>query len=172
MRDVELREQPRHPLAPVGDGKMRDSECHIARDIEMREQGIVLEHQPDPALFGRDGAAGCGQAGSRNVDRPDIDRLQTGDHPQQAALAAARRAEQAGNAPFAQFKVGLLDSRHRSIAAGDARQAQDRRAIRAHALAPGAALPIRAVSQMTAGSERETITSAGVPACPSRSSVA
>ena len=56
----------------------------------MREQGKVLEHQPDPTRFRRQTVAGLGYDDAIHDDPPALQRLQAGDQAQDGGLAAAR----------------------------------------------------------------------------------
>ena len=65
------------------------AEGDVLGDVPVREQGVVLEHEADPAP--------CGGTPARerpsSVDRPAVEPLEAGDRPEQRGLAAAARSE-------------------------------------------------------------------------------
>jgi hypothetical protein len=64
------------------------------------EERVVLEHDADPALLGRDGAAGTRHDLSAQGDGARVGALEPGDEAQRGGLAAARRAEQREDLAF------------------------------------------------------------------------
>jgi hypothetical protein len=64
----------------------------------MREQRVVLEDHADAPLFRRQREAGTADRTPFEPDLAGNHRLEAGDAAQQCRLAAARRAEQAGDA--------------------------------------------------------------------------
>jgi hypothetical protein len=67
------------------------AEADVGGDVEVREEGVVLEHEPHPASVGRhagERAPAPGDAPRRRVDEP-------GHGPQERRLAAPARPEQA-----------------------------------------------------------------------------
>ena len=63
----------------------------------MREQCVVLEHEPDAPPVGRH----PGERTAAERDRTAVEALEAGDHPEQGGLAAAARAEDGDDrAPF------------------------------------------------------------------------
>src|SRR5262249_10418044 len=85
---------------------------YISGDIAMREERIILEHQPEAALVYRHAI----DRPAREYDHAGVGALQAGDHAQQRRLAAAGWAAQAGDragrpaeAPAAQgWRVAII----------------------------------------------------------------
>ncbi len=93
-------------LEPVAD---------IGRHAHMRKQRVGLEHHVDRPPMRRQ----RGQVRPVEPDRARIRRLEAGDEPQQGALAAARRAEQAENLATREIEGDAVDGRLRAEAFGD-----------------------------------------------------
>ena len=53
------REHLVHPAAAFGPGQLVETEADVAGDVEVREERVVLEDQPDAAAFGDAGAYQC-----------------------------------------------------------------------------------------------------------------
>ena len=65
-------------------------EAHVFGDGLVRVQRVVLEHHRDVAVLGRH----TGHVLAVDADRPVVDLLQAGQHPQRGGLARTRRADQ------------------------------------------------------------------------------
>src|SRR5215207_5066445 len=65
-------------------------EGDVLLDALVWEQRIALEHRVDRTLLGRH----TGHVGAVDVDRSDLDRLETAEHSQRGGLPAARGTEQ------------------------------------------------------------------------------
>jgi hypothetical protein len=67
------------------------SECDIGGDVEVREEGVVLEHDPDGTPLGRDPRAGDGVVERLAVDHDPspVDGVEAGQHSEQRCLAGA-----------------------------------------------------------------------------------
>src|SRR5690606_16251277 len=97
-----------------------------------------------------------------------VQRLEPGNEAQQGALAAAGRAQQAGDAAGLQRQAGLVDGDLVAVAADRAGDGDGR----GHVRAPGREAATRRVSQITAGIATTTIISDGQAAWCRRSSLA
>ena len=76
---------------------MRQAKAHIAGDIHVRKQGVILKHHAHAAYFGRGDEARRADDLPATADSPLRDGLQTRNGPQQTAFAAARRPYQSAN---------------------------------------------------------------------------
>ena len=77
-----------------GDGRRVGSlhpepEADVLRDVAVREERVVLEHEADPALVGGD----PGEGAAVELDRAAVETLEPCDRSQQRRLAAPARAE-------------------------------------------------------------------------------
>src|ERR1700722_5621485 len=81
----------------------------------MREQSVVLEHHGGPPLYRRK----IRDVLVADQDVPFTDRLMSGDHPQDAGLAAAARPEQAAVAGSRDTQRDLVNRQSRAIALCD-----------------------------------------------------
>src|SRR5690606_31157237 len=156
------RQGPGAPLAP---GQAAQTEGDVVDGAQVREQGVVLEHQPDVAALGRYMDPRPRQHRVAGADLAGVQPLEPGDQAQQGALAAAGGAQQAGDAPGLQGQVGAVDGQARAIAPGDAAHGQDGGG---HGAAPGRETETRRVSPITAGTATSTSASAGQAASARR----
>jgi hypothetical protein len=113
--EVEQRLGLRAPLGPRGaaDGERVGD---VLADGEMREERERLEHHAEVALVGRH----AGYVGAPDEDLPCRRRLEPRDQAQQRGLAAARRAEQADEAPARDVQRHAVDGGDAAEALGDA----------------------------------------------------
>ncbi|MCY1183319.1 hypothetical protein D9M73_239280 [compost metagenome] len=65
-----------------------DAEGNVLRHGQVREQGVVLEHHADAALFRGQGEARAGNDLARQLDLTLMHRLEAGDGAQGGGLAA------------------------------------------------------------------------------------
>ena len=77
-----------------GGWQLMDAESHIAANVEMGEQRIVLEHHADASGFRRQLARGTAHDMARETDIAACDRFQAGHRTQQGGLAATGGANQ------------------------------------------------------------------------------
>ncbi len=84
------------PRAFAG-GQLAQPERDVARDGEVREERVVLEHHADAALLGRHANRGAGDDAAAEGDRAALHRLEAGEAAQHRGLAAAGGAEQAAD---------------------------------------------------------------------------
>ncbi len=82
-----------------------EPEGEVLVDRHVRVERVALEHHRDVALLRREVVDDTVADG----ERPARDRLQPGDHPQQRALAAARRADEHEELPVLDGERGALD---------------------------------------------------------------
>ena len=85
--------------APVTRGP-REPETHVVLDGEMGEQRVVLEHDADAALLGRDDAPGARDHPAAQGDGARVGGLQTSDQAKRGGLAAARWSEERDDLAF------------------------------------------------------------------------
>ena len=79
------------PIAAGGPGQ---AEAHVVAHGQVREQGVVLEHDADAALLGRHRVARPGHEAAAQRDGARVRGLEARDEAQRGGLAAARGAEQ------------------------------------------------------------------------------
>ena len=72
----------------------------VSTHVEVRQQLVVLEDEPDAALVGRNGDAGVGIEQHRvpKANEPAVGAREASEEPQDARLARAGCAEQSGDA--------------------------------------------------------------------------
>ena len=75
----------------------------------MREEGVVLEHHPDPPLLGRNPGPGRRHGAPRDLDRSAVGALEAGDEPEQCRLPAARGAEEGDDLAALDAQRGAVD---------------------------------------------------------------
>ena len=92
-------------------GQGLQTEGHIAADIEMGEQGVILKHHAHAALLGRHGIARTADDFTRQRDAASRYGFQPGHRAQQRGLATAGRAEQHANLPGRQRQADILNRR-------------------------------------------------------------
>jgi hypothetical protein len=110
------RDQPEHLVDPgahlvATHAAHPRPERHVVGDRAVREQRVVLEHQPDVALVG----AAAGEVPVVEVDRPAGERFEPGDRPQQRGLPAAGRAEDAHHLTVGGVQVEPVDGVERAV---------------------------------------------------------
>jgi hypothetical protein len=140
-----------HPLFDLRLGQLGDLQAvgHVVVHAHVRVQGVVLEHHRDVAL-GR----------FEPVDDPPADRdlaaadlLQPGDHAQQRALAAARRADDDDELAVVDLGVDAMDDLDglRAVAVGLLDLSQRNRTHGVLVVRCGAARRRRAISRCRPG---------------------
>ena len=90
------------------------AECDVPEHVAMREEGVILEDEPDAAAIRRR----PGEFDPVQQHTTGIGYLQAGDHPQQRRLARAARPEHGDDLP-----VG--DVQRRTVEDGPAVEAHD-----------------------------------------------
>ena len=98
------REHRRDALARGGIRAAAETEADVAGNGQVREQRVVLEHHPDAAPLRRGQAARFRHHDAVQRDPPAGQGFETGEAAQHRRLAAARRTEQAADAPGRQAK--------------------------------------------------------------------
>ncbi len=91
-------------VGPQGAGHPQP-EPHVAGDVEVREEQRLLQHQPDRAALGR----AAEHLDAVDAHTPGVGALQPREHPQRGALAAARGAQQGGEAAGLEVEVEVVD---------------------------------------------------------------
>ena len=82
-----------HLHRPRAGVAVTDAELDVRRHRQVREQGVLLEHQPHPPLLRGDRGADVVDGSSSQADLSAVDRVETGDRAQQRRLAAATRPD-------------------------------------------------------------------------------
>ncbi len=113
LHEVEHGERLRPPLG-LADAAHPQAEGDVVPAVEMREQGVALEHHRGAALGRRRVAHRLG-ADDHVAGR---DRLVPADHPQGRGLAAARGAEQAAIGPRPDLQVDAVHRHGLAVALG------------------------------------------------------
>ena len=82
--------------APCGFSRRQTPQAiaNVALHGHVREQGEVLEHQPDPTAFRVEGQAWLADQAITDADLPSRNIHEPGQRPEQGGLAAAARADQ------------------------------------------------------------------------------
>ena len=75
----------------------------------MREERVLLEHQPGGPALRREMVMAIVDERPGEVDRARVDRHQPGDRPQQRRLAAAARTDQSEQFTGCEFEVDTVD---------------------------------------------------------------
>ena len=111
-----------HPRPhPIGrPARHPQPEAHVAGHVAVREERVVLEHQPEAALVGRH----IGQVPPVEAHRPRRSRLKPRDDPQQRCLAAAARSQQAQHLALRDDQVDVGQCHPRAIPDAHARELQ------------------------------------------------
>ena len=94
----------------------RRPKATLSTHAQMRKQGEVLEHQPDPAHLGRHRVARLGHQLAAEADAAALDRLEAGDQAQDRGLAAARGPHQAMHLALGQIEADAVH--HDALAVG------------------------------------------------------
>ncbi len=81
------------------------SERDVGRDVTMREERVVLEHQPEAPAMGWHAR----KIFAIERDAPAVRRQQTGDGPQHGALPAATRSEQRDDLARRDVEIDIVD---------------------------------------------------------------
>jgi hypothetical protein len=92
-------------VGPVHAGDLQ-GEAHVVRDGHVRVERVVLEHHGDVAVLRGD----VGDVAVADADRPAVDLLEPGEHPQAGRLAAARGADQDEELAVGDVEVQRVDS--------------------------------------------------------------
>ncbi len=112
--------------APLAFGRRAaaQAEADVGRDVEMREQGVVLEHDAHAAPLGLGPLLRRRDALRVDVHAAFVGPHEPGDRAQRRRLAAAGRAEQAADLAGAQPKGETVQCRHPGAcrAEGDAQR--------------------------------------------------
>ena len=87
------------------------SELQVLPHVHVRVEGVALEHHGDVPILGRDVV----DHAAADLDGARGDLLETGDHPEQGALAAARRPDQHHELALLDLQVDPGD--HRRVVA-------------------------------------------------------
>ena len=123
MADAEPRERVVRPLHGGPSRHAPQAEEDILAGRQVREQGVVLEHEPDVAILRLD-------EGPRRGDHPSVDRhragirvLHAGDDPEERRLPGAGLPHQARDVSPRDLQRNLVKRLHRSEAP---RRAPDR----------------------------------------------
>src|SRR5690606_14480495 len=113
-----------------GRGHSTQAELDVLQRRQVRQQGIVLEHHPDPALLGRE-VAGSGAQSDTGCDYFTVrDSFETGDATKERCLAAAARAENATYVSTLQVERYIPQHRFCAVTAGDILKRQHQRRCR------------------------------------------
>ena len=91
----------------LGDALLLEGEAHVLGHGQLRVEGVVLEDHGDVAVAWAHGA----HVAVADEDRPAVERLEPGEHPQRRRLARAGRADE-----HEQLAVGDLRGRGESTA--------------------------------------------------------
>jgi hypothetical protein len=101
-----------------------EAEGDVLRHRQVREQGVVLEHETDPALFGRDFAARFGEHGAVQFDAAGLQGFQAGDEAEQGGLAVAGGAQEAQDLARPRLEVDAAEDFAFAVGVADAGQAE------------------------------------------------
>src|SRR5690606_32190125 len=117
--DVEACQLHPDTLGTFGLGQRRQPEADVVGHAEVRKQRVVLEYQTHAPTFRRHDEAWRRYPASAGGYLAFVDRFESGDHPQERALAASRWPEQAGDAARAQLQRRLAYGRPIAVASRD-----------------------------------------------------
>src|SRR4029077_2102215 len=84
-----------------------EAEGDVGGDITMGEEGVVLEHQPDPTPVRRDAV----EVAAVERDCARVERAQPRDRPQEPRLAPSTRAEHGDRLAFLDGQVDAGECR-------------------------------------------------------------
>ena len=99
-----------------------EPERHVRLHRQVREQRVVLEDDPHPAVLRHHEAVGPGQLPAADGDPPCVRALEAGDEPEEGGLAAARRPEHGHQLAALDLEAHVLHGAHRSERLGHAAQ--------------------------------------------------
>ena len=103
-----VRVQPRHPLH-------LQTEAHVAQDVAVREQHVVLEHQPEIPPVGCDPR----EVASVDGDASRARRFEAGDRAQKGALPTPARPEHTHHFAFRHREIHAVERKVISVADGE-----------------------------------------------------
>ena len=112
-----------HPGAALGAGQPVQAEGDVGRHVEVGEERVVLEDQPDAPLLRRD-PPGAGDLAPAQLDRPRVGPLEPGREPQQRRLAAPGGADEGQHLARRDLEVDGPDGVVRAVGLARAAQAQ------------------------------------------------
>ena len=98
----------------------RQPERHVAGNVQVREEGEVLEDHHHATALGRNKRPRRGQHLAVDGDRPGVRLVEASDQPQQRRFPAAAGPEERDEAPLRDIEVGVVDSDHVAEATRDA----------------------------------------------------
>ena len=84
------------------------AEGDVLEDVEVREDGVALEHHGDAAAARRQ----IGRVAATDQHAPAVDLLEPGEAAQQRRLAAPRRPEQDDKVAVGDLEVDVVDGDH------------------------------------------------------------
>src|SRR5690606_3925279 len=105
-------QQAHHPLADRAltrtllTGHDAQAKCHVVEYGHMPKQGIVLEHEPHPAVTCRH----LGHVLAVKQDGAAVGLLKTGNNPQQGGFSRARRPQQPDQLTTGHFQTDSVES--------------------------------------------------------------
>ncbi len=148
---------------PLGARGSSEPERHVAGDIEVREERVVLEHHPHPAPLGGPVPAAVVDHLAVDLHDPRVGVLQPGHQPQQGRLAAPGRSDDGDHLAGAHLEVERAHGVHRAVALVDATQRECGHRTtppdRSTSAAPGGRRPV--VSSATGTTASATMSRAG-----------
>ena len=102
MRQADALQHLLHARFALGARQMADAEGNVVAHVQVREQGVVLEHHADAARLGLDMRVRIGQHAAVHAHAACGQPFEPGHRAQQRGLAAARRADQHADLAFGQ----------------------------------------------------------------------
>ena len=90
---------------------MFNAETHVAADVEVGEEGVVLEDHADAALLGRDMVVGAADHFFAQHDLTAAGSLQARHRTKQGGFATARWADEHPNVAGFQTQTHAIDGR-------------------------------------------------------------
>ena len=100
-----------HPCGARGARQVFNAKTHVAPDVEVGEEGVVLEDHADAALFCRDVVVGAADHFFAQHHLPAAGSLQARHRTQQGGFAAARWADEHPNVAGFQPQTHAIDGR-------------------------------------------------------------
>ncbi len=92
-------------LPAPGAGEVAKPEGHVVEDVQVGEEGVVLEHDADAALLRRHGEAGPADHLAAQADLARVDGLEPCHAAKRRGLPAAARAQEAADLALGQLQV-------------------------------------------------------------------